>query len=69
MVWTHGPTDAPDESTCGPTDEVASTIKGGLAYLADIAQRLGPYVVRAEPRQRALTYLRGLLSAAERKNS
>jgi SRSO17 transposase len=37
--------------------------------LADIERRLTPYFARAEPRQRALAYLRGLLSPAERKNS
>jgi SRSO17 transposase len=37
--------------------------------LADIERRLAPYFERAEPRQRALAYLRGLLSPAERKNS
>jgi SRSO17 transposase len=37
--------------------------------LADIERRLAPYFVRAEPRQRAMAYLRGLLSPAERKNS
>jgi SRSO17 transposase len=37
--------------------------------LADIARRLAPDCARAESRQRALAYLHGLLSAAERKNS
>jgi SRSO17 transposase len=50
-------------------DEAASTARGGAAYLADIERRLAPYFARAEPRQRALAYLRGLLSPAERKNS
>jgi SRSO17 transposase len=44
-------------------------VQGGAAYLADIERRLAPYVERAEPRQRALAYLRGLLSPVERKNS
>jgi SRSO17 transposase len=48
---------------------LAGTIQGGLAYLADVEQRLGPYFARTEPRRRAMSYLRGLLSAAERKNS
>jgi SRSO17 transposase len=46
-----------------------SVVQGGAAYLHDIERRLAPYFERSEPRQRALTYLRGLLSPAERKNS
>lgn len=34
----------------------------------DIAQRIAPRFSRAEPRRRALAYLRGLLSPLERKN-
>jgi SRSO17 transposase len=37
--------------------------------MADVERRLAPYFERAEPRRRALAYLRGLLSPAERKNS
>jgi SRSO17 transposase len=37
--------------------------------MSDIERRLAPYFERAEPRQRAMAYLRGLLSPAERKNS
>jgi SRSO17 transposase len=36
--------------------------------LTDIARRIGPRFSRAEPRRRALQYLRGLLSPLERKN-
>jgi SRSO17 transposase len=50
-------------------DEAATAARSGLAYLADIERRLAPYFERAEPRQRAMAYLRGLLSPAERKNS
>jgi SRSO17 transposase len=46
-----------------------SAVLGGAAYLTDIERRLAPYFERAEPRQRALAYVRGLLSPAERKNS
>jgi SRSO17 transposase len=35
----------------------------------DIERRLAPYFERAEPRQRAMAYVLGLLSPAERKNS
>jgi hypothetical protein len=37
--------------------------------LTEIERRLAPYVERAEPRQRAMAYVRGLLSPAERQNS
>lgn len=33
-----------------------------------VQERLAPYFERAEPRQRAMAYLRGLLSVTERKN-
>lgn len=36
--------------------------------LVSIHQRLSPFFERAEPRQRLLAYLQGLLSGAERKN-
>ncbi len=61
--------DATEISFSAPTDATASTIEGGRAYLADIARRLASYFARSESRQRALAYLQGLLSAAERKNS
>jgi SRSO17 transposase len=52
-----------------PADQDFATVQGGVAYLNDIERRLAPYFARTEPRQRALAYLRGLLSPAERKNS
>ncbi len=51
------------------TDEAANTVQGGLAYLTDMERRLAPYFARSESRQRALAYLRALLSPAGRKNS
>jgi SRSO17 transposase len=36
--------------------------------LEEIQERFAPYFERAEPRQRAMAYLRGLLSFTERKN-
>jgi hypothetical protein len=39
------------------TGEVASIVRGGLAYLTDIERRLAPSVERAEPRRRAIAYL------------
>jgi SRSO17 transposase len=50
-------------------DQDVSAVQGGAAYLSDIERRLAPYFERSEPRQRAMAYLRGLLSPAERKNS
>ena len=58
-----------DILTLTPRDETASTVQGGLASLADIAGRLAPHFARSEPRQRVMAYVRGLLSAVERKNS
>jgi SRSO17 transposase len=57
------------ESTTAPTEPESSVVQGWATYVTDIARRLGPYFARAETRQRAMTYLRGLLSLAERKNS
>jgi SRSO17 transposase len=50
-------------------DQDVPVVQGGAAYLTDMERRLAPYFERAEPRQRALAYVRGLLSPAERKNS
>jgi SRSO17 transposase len=66
MLQIDAPTDSQPPASA---DEAANTARGGAAYLADIERRLAPSFARAEPRQRALAYLRGLLSAAERKNS
>jgi SRSO17 transposase len=56
-------------TTPGLADHDVLVVQGGVAYLNDIERRLAPYCARAEPRQRAMAYLRGLLSPAERKNS
>src|SRR5918911_2547453 len=66
MRQTDAPTDVPTPPT---TAEAARIVQGGLASLRDIERRLAPSFERAEPRQRALAYRRGLLSPAERKNS
>ena len=57
------------ESPTAPTTQEISVVQGWAASVTDLAQRLGPYFARAETRQRVMTYLRGLLSPAERKNS
>src|SRR5260370_42476968 len=36
--------------------------------LEEVQERLAPYFERAEPRQRVMAYLRGLVSITERKN-
>lgn len=57
------------KSTPDLAEQDASVVPGGAAYLHDIERRLAPYFERTEPLQRAMAYLRGLLSPAERKNS
>jgi SRSO17 transposase len=57
------------EPAAPPLDQDVPAVHGGGASLADIERRLAPYFARAEPRQRAMAYLRGLLSPAERKHS
>jgi hypothetical protein len=37
------------------------------AQLEEVQERFAPYFERSEPRQRAIAYLRGLLSVTERK--
>jgi SRSO17 transposase len=66
MPQVDAPTDAQPAASA---DEAARTARGGAAYVADMERRLAPYFARAEPRQRAMAYVRGLLSPAERKNS
>jgi SRSO17 transposase len=66
MVQHHEST---DRQLVATPDEAPHAVQGGLAYMADLERRLAPYFERAEPRRRALAYLRGLLSPAERKNS
>ena len=57
------------DSLRSPADQEIDAVQGGMAYLAALERRLAPYVARAEPRWRALWYLRGLLSPAQRKHS
>jgi SRSO17 transposase len=57
------------EPATAPQHQDTLAVQGGVASLHDIERRLAPSCERAEPRQRALAYLRGLLSLAERKNS
>jgi SRSO17 transposase len=57
------------EPSAAPQDQDVLAVQRGFAYLNDIERRLAPYCERAEPRQRAMAYLRGRLSPAERENS
>jgi SRSO17 transposase len=57
------------EAWASPGDQDVPAVLGGAAYVAALARRLAPYCERAEPRQRAMAYGRGLLSPAERTNS
>jgi SRSO17 transposase len=50
-------------------DPDVSAVHGGVASLSDIERRLAPCFERAEPRQRVMASLRGLLSPAERTHS
>jgi len=59
----------PATDSSAAADEAAITVRGGPGYGADSERRLAPYCERAEPRQRAMDYLRGLLSPVERKHS
>jgi SRSO17 transposase len=43
-------------------------VQGWVGELDAVADRLAPHFARAEPRRRAIGYIRGLLSDAERKN-
>ena len=47
---------------------VAEQAQEWAGSLAEVAELIGSRFPRAEPRERALTYLRGLLSPVERKN-
>jgi SRSO17 transposase len=60
---------SPMEPFAPSRDQDIVAAQEGTAYLTDIERRLAPYFERSEPRQRAMAYLRGLLSPAERKNT
>ncbi len=47
---------------------VVGTAEGWSRELDALAARIAPRFGRAEPRRRALAYLRGLLAPLERKN-
>jgi SRSO17 transposase len=45
------------------------TVRSWIEELNAVSERIAPRFARSEVRSRAQTYLRGLLSGAERKNS
>jgi SRSO17 transposase len=49
-------------------EELATTVDGWVNDLVALHAHIGRHFVRAEPRQHALTYLKGLLAPLERKN-
>lgn len=55
-------------STPAPESEPLAAPADWSSYRAEVADRLAPSLGRAETRQRALAYIDGLLSGAERKN-
>src|SRR5919199_481925 len=50
-------------------DVTEQTVWAWTAAVAEVERRLAPYFARAEARQQAMAYLRGLLRPVERKNS
>jgi SRSO17 transposase len=46
----------------------AKQVAGWAAEVAAVGERIGRHFARAEPRRRAVGYVRGLLSGVERKN-
>jgi len=50
------------------TEELATAVDGWVKELAALHARIAGYFERAEPRQHALAYLKGLLGPVERKN-
>jgi hypothetical protein len=49
-------------------DVTVAEVEDWAGGLEKVLERIGPRFARSEPRARAGVYLRGLLSAAERKN-
>src|SRR3712207_9564081 len=52
-----------------PADVDLLEIQVWNQYWAELQRRIGPVFARSEARSRAMAYLAGLLSPAERKNS
>ena len=52
-----------------PVELTEQMVWSWASAFAELERRLGPFFARAEARQQAMAYLRGLLSPVERKNS
>lgn len=50
-------------------DATRATVQTWAAAVTELAERMGPYFTRIEAHRRALAYVQGLVSPAERKNS
>src|SRR3712207_9224257 len=59
--------DAPDRRPVPDLDLL--DVQAWRVYWTEIERRIAPVFARSETRTRAMTYLAGLLSPAERKNS
>src|SRR5258708_38637456 len=68
----HAEPSAPQEpsglSQPGPEPALVAALTAAADEVPLVAGRIGPRFARAEARQRAQAYLRGLLSPVERKN-
>src|SRR3712207_5443253 len=51
------------------TEVTEETVWAWSSAFAEVERRLGPSFARADARQQAMAYLRGLLSSVERKNT
>jgi SRSO17 transposase len=56
------------ESTASSEEQELSVISQGWQALAELSERIGSHVRRAEVRRRLQRYLQGLLASVERKN-
>jgi SRSO17 transposase len=64
----HAPPLLAPAPAAAPADPDPATVHGWAVALGALVDRIGRHFARAEPRRRALAYLQGLLSPAERKN-
>jgi SRSO17 transposase len=67
MPTRRPPTEHAEPST-RPDPTLVAALTASAEEVATVARRIGPRFARAEARQRAHAYLRGLLSPVERKN-
>ena len=66
MLWHHAP---PTKEGVMPRTVDRELVRSWTEELDAVSERIAPHFVRAELRARVRSYLRGLLSATERKNS